>query len=187
MKQVIIIGTIHHHWTPCEELMAEIERHRPDKLFIELSDIDIKNGEAASIRDEMFCALRWAKEQEIPYELFDIDEDTLRPGVTGKEPEFMEQERKVKAILGSNDWRSLNNQSLWEDPEVKEIEDAIVEKYFDKEKTDARNRILADNITHGLVEGVNVVVTGAGHITHLLEDIPQSVAPLRTNTIIRSQ
>jgi hypothetical protein len=42
-----------------------------------------------------------------------------------------------------------------------------------------REAAIEKNILGELVDGVNVVITGAGHLTHLLAAIPDSVAPLR--------
>ena len=177
MKKVIIIGTIHLGWTPGDELKAEIAKYNPDKLFIELTDSEV---EGVSIRDEMFIALDWARENIVPYAFFDSDFGSLKDGITGKEPEFMAQELRVKEMLKEHNWKSLNNRGPWNDPEIKKAEDEIIAKYFDLEKKRRREEVMTQNIMSELVEGTNVVITGAGHITHFLADIPNAVAPFRT-------
>lgn len=179
MKKVIVIGTIHLDWTPKSELLLEVKKHKPDKIFIELTKKEVEGGRENSIRDEMFFVLNFAEEENIPYYLFDTDINTLKEGVTGKEKGFLEYENKVKKLLSDYSWKDLNSRKPWENSEVKKNEDYIVEKFFDIEKMKQRNELISKNIQENLVEGTNVIVTGAGHITDLLEDLPNSVAPLR--------
>ena len=42
-----------------------------------------------------------------------------------------------------------------------------------------RNSILEENIKSSLIDGTNMVVTGAGHLSDLLKSLPNSKAPLR--------
>jgi pheromone shutdown protein TraB len=180
MKQVILIGTIHLNWTPKDELIEEIKKYSPDKLLIELTEKEVKDGPEKSIRDEMFFALNYAKEAGVEYHLFDTDISTMKLGVTGKEPEFEEYEIQVKSLLAGKTWKDLNIEAYWKDPEVDKLDKFIVEKYYQKDLMDARNKTIEENIKANLVEGTNVVVTGAGHLTHLLEAFPDAMAPLRT-------
>lgn len=180
MKKVIILGTIHLGFTPKDELIKEIEKYKPDQLLIELTEKEVKEGQENSIRDEMFYVHEFASSSAIPYVLFDTDEDTLKDGITGTEPDFLLMEEKVKQVLVGSDWKELNEAHPWLQKDIKEIEDRIVTTYFDTNRMKMREIKIAQNIRENLIEGTNVVITGCGHITHLLQDLPGSVAPLRT-------
>lgn len=179
MKEVIIIGTIHLNWTPKEELIAEIKKYNPSQVFIELTDKEVEGGRENSIRDEMFSVLEWVRDQGIPYILFDTDLDTLKPGVTGKEREFLDYELKVKGMLKGHNWKSLNNISPWKVKEVDDLEEFLINKFYDRKRMEERNSILEENIKSSLIDGTNMVVTGAGHLSDLLKSLPNSKAPLR--------
>jgi len=179
MKNVVILGTIHLNWTPKEELVEEIAKYSPDKIFIELTKKEVEEGKDNSIRDEMFNVLEYAKLNGVNYFLFDTDRDTFKAGVTGKEPGFNEYENKVKKLLSNYNWKDLNKQEPWLEPKVNALEEYLKNTYFDIEEMNKREEELVANITSNLVEGVNVVVTGAGHINTYLEKIPNSIAPLR--------
>lgn len=179
MKKVIIIGTVHLNWTPHKELIEEVKKHNPDKVLIELTEKEVLAGKDKSNRDEMFAILEWIKQVNINYSLFDTNINTFKSGITGKEAGFVEYELRVKNLLKDYEWKKLNSQAPWHIKEVKELEDYLVEKYFDKEKMQNRNREIENNIQSELVSGVNVVVTGAGHVSDLLKALPNSTAPLR--------
>lgn len=152
----------------------------PDNVLIELSPEELNDRPREdSIRDEMFVAYDWATEHHKHVDVFDIEDDTLKEGVTGKEPDFMELELKVKDLLKDYSWRELNRSEPWSIPEVVRLENIILEKYFNTEKTKARDFRLLQNITDKLIDGTNLVITGAGHLTFLKEQIPTARLLLR--------
>lgn len=183
MKQIILIGTLHLGLTPKKDLIAEISKHKPDKLLIELTEEEVVAGANESNRDEMFVALNYAVANHISYELYDVDFSTLLSGITGSEPDFVELHEEIeKCIRGKGlDWKQTNQPGSIIDVEINKIDRKIVDRFFDKDKIKKRNQLLAKNIEGNLIEGNNVVVTGSGHIDHLLRDLPGSIAPLRAN------
>lgn len=179
MKNIILLGTIHLNWTPKLDLISEIKKYNPDKLLIELTEKEVFDGREHSIRDEMFFALDYAQKENLQYYLFDTDVSTMKPGVTGKEPEFEAYEVEVKKLLAGKTWKDLNIEKYWKDPKVDKLEKSIIDAYYVEKKMKEREAAIEKNILGELVDGVNVVITGAGHLTHLLAAIPDSVAPLR--------
>ncbi len=180
MKDITIIGTIHLNWTPKEELEKVLAELKPGKLLVELSEGELAKGEGESIRDEMFSAYNWAVANDVPVTVFDIDDVTgLKEGVTGQESEFMEHELKCKELLKEYSWKDLNKLEPWQVAEVASLEKEIEDKYFDKEKSKQREMKMLENIKKELVEGQNVIVTGAGHLTFFKEHLPGAKLPFR--------
>ena len=179
MKEIICIGTIHLNWTPENELVDVLNELKPDHVFVELSPEELQGQREESIRDEMFFAYDWAIKNRIPVTVFDVEQSGLKEGVTGKEPEFMDHELKSKELLKNYSWKDLNKIEPWQISEVAALEKEIVEKYFDKEKSKQREFQMMKNIKRRLVDGRNVVVTGAGHLTFFKEQFPEAKLPLR--------
>lgn len=180
MKEVLVIGTIHLNWTPKDELEEALRNLRPDKLHVELSPEELNKPREDSIRDEMFVAYDWAARNNIPVSVFDIDEDILKDGVTGKESEFMAHELKEKELLKNYTWKDLNSAKPWQEPVIAALEKEIVKKYFNKEKSELREHKMLKNVKDGLIEGRNVIVTGAGHLNFFEREIPSAELPFRT-------
>ncbi len=180
MKETIIIGTLHGGSTPKDELLKILNTVNPDNVLVELSLEELNDRPRTdSIRDEMFAAYDWAVEHHKDVDVFDIEDDILKEGITGSEPDFVELELKVKDLLKDYSWKELNRKEPWNIPEVVRLEDSIVEKYFDPEKMKARDFQLLRNITDKLKDGVNIVITGAGHLTFLKQHMPTATLPLR--------
>ena len=180
MKKAIIIGTIHLHWTPKEELWEVLNELNPDQVLVELSDEELNEPPRSdSIRDEMFSAYDWAIQNHKLVSLFDSDDSPLKDGVTGKEEEFIQHELKCKELLKSYSWKDLNKQEPWEISEVKELEDKIKEKYFDTEKSQAREQKMLKEIKCKLIDGTNVIITGAGHLSFFEKEVPEAILPFR--------
>lgn len=181
MKKVIIIGTIHLRWTPKEELWEVLSDLNPDQVLVELSDEELHvRPRSASIRDEMFFAYDWAVEHNTLVNFFDTEDSPLKDGITGEEPEFVEHELKCKELLKNYSWKDLNKREPWRISEVKELEDVIIEKYFDVEKSIEREQKMLNTIVDKLIEGTNVIVTGAGHLSFFEKEIPDAILPFRT-------
>lgn len=172
MRKISIIGTIHLNWTPAEELMAALDELKPEKLFIELSEDELVANRDDSIRDEMFAAYDWAISNNVPYLAFDIEHSGLKDGVTGKESEFVAHEMKCKELLNDYSWKDLNRTEPWEISEVAALEKEIEDKYFDIAKSREREMRMLENISKELVDGHNVIVTGAGHLTFFKRELP---------------
>lgn len=179
MKKVFIIGTLHLNFTPKDELEAVLEQINPDQVLVELSPSEFEQPRTESIRDEMFVAYDWAVAHHKKVDYFDNELSPLKDGVTGKEPEFVENELQVKALLKEYSWKDLNKEAPWAIPEVAQSEAKIVEKYFDVQKSKEREYFMLSSINEKLIEGTNVVVTGAGHLSFFKKEIPDAVLPLR--------
>lgn len=179
MKEIIVVGTIHLNWTPKEEIEDVLAELKPDQLLVELSPNELKRSRHESIRDEMFFAYDWAKNNNIPVAVFDIEQSGLKEGVTGKEPEFIEHEMKSMDLLKNYSWKDLNKIEPWQISEIASLEKEIEEKYFDKEKSKQREFQMLKNIKEKLIDGRNVVVTGAGHLTFFKEHLPEAKLPFR--------
>ena len=129
----------------------------------------------------MKCFLRTIGQlkNRIPVTVFDVEQSGLKEGVTGKEPEFMDHELKSKELLKNYSWKDLNKIEPWQISEVAALEKEIVEKYFDKENSKQREFQMMQNIKQELVDGRNVIVTGAGHLTFFKEQFPEARIPFR--------
>ncbi len=180
MKKIIIIGTIHGGSTPKEELEEVLNNINPDQVLVELSYEELNNRPREnSIRDEMFAAYDWAVRNKKKTDCFDIESNTLKKGVTGKELEFLKLEMKVKELLKGYSWKDLNKEEPWEIPEVAELENEIIEKYFNAEKQKEREYKILEIARGKLIDGVNVIVTGAGHLSFFKKEMPEAIFPLR--------
>ncbi|NOY35860.1 MAG: hypothetical protein GXP44_03015 [bacterium] len=180
MKKIIIIGTIHGGFTPKEELEEFLSDINPDQVLVELSDEELNDRPREnSIRDEMFAAYDWATRNKKKADCFDIENNTLKKGVTGKEPEFLKFELKVKELLKDYSWKDLNKEEPWETPEVVELENKITEKYFNAEKQKEREHEMLDIVRGKLIDGVNAIITGAGHLSFFKKEIPEAAFPLQ--------
>lgn len=178
--RIIIIGTIHLNWTPKDELSKVLSDINPDQVLVELSREELyERPREDSIRDEMFEAYDWAVEHNKLVNYFDSEDSPLKEGVTGKEPEFLEHELKSKDLLKSYSWKDLNKPEPWKISEVKELEDKIVAQYFDTEKSQQRERQMLKEIRAKLIEGTNVIVTGAGHLSFFERELPEAELPFR--------
>lgn len=184
MKQISVIGTIHLNWTPKDELEKVLTDLQPDQLLIELSPEELKRPRTESIRDEMFIAYDWALLNKVKVAVFDVEEDILNEGITGKEPEFMEHELKSKELLKEYSWKDLNKIEPWQTSEITALEKEIEEKYFDKDKSRRREFQMFENIKEKLVDGQNVIVTGAGHLTFFKEQFPSANLPFRDKKVL---
>lgn len=178
--RIIIIGTIHLHWTPKDELWQVLDDINPDQVLVELSHEEMhERPRNDSIRDEMFAAFDWAVEHNKLVNYFDSEDSPLKEGVTGKEPEFLEHELKSKDLLKNYSWKDLNKPEPWQISEVKELEDRITEQYFDVEKSQLREQKMLQEIHAKLVNGTNVIVTGAGHLSFFEKELPEAELPFR--------
>ena len=174
MKKIIIIGTLHGGWTPKNELEEVLKSLNPDKVLVELSREELLRSREDSIRDEMFVAYDWATENGKQVDVFDIENNTLKEGVTGKEPEFAELQIKAQELLKQYSWKDLNKVEPWNNSEVTHLDNALMEKYFDAEKNKERDFILLQNIKNKLIDGVNVIFTGMAHLTFFKEQLPEA-------------
>jgi hypothetical protein len=180
MKEIILIGTLHSSWTPHNELEDELQKLKPDQVLVELSPEELNDRpREQSIRDEMFAAYDWATKSNVPVKTFDLENDILKTGVTGKEPEFFEYEVKSKELLKNYSWKQLNNDEPWKSFGVIDLEQKMDEKLFDSEKSKKRDVDMLENIKADLVEGINIVVTGVGHLTFFQQNLPDAKVPLR--------
>jgi len=174
-QSIIIIGTLHDKWTPVNELRDTLNELNPDKVLIELSKEELRDRPREdSIRDEMFAAYDWAIENSKQVDVFDVEVSTLKKGVTGKELNFIKLENKVKKLLKEYSWKDLNNLKPWNISEVTELEDKIVEKYFDKDKMREREFKMLNNLNKLIIDGKNVIIIGTGHLTFFQEQIPDA-------------
>ena len=62
----------------------------------------------------------------------------------------------------------------WKISEVQELEDKITTKYFDIKKSQEREQKMLKEIRVKLIEGTNVIVTGAGHLSFFEKEIPDA-------------
>lgn len=180
MKKVIIIGTIHLNCTPKGELEEVLRDINPDKVLVELTNNEL-NGDLRedSIRDEMFVAYDWGVRNKKMVDYFDTEYNTLKDGVTGKESEFLQYELRCKKLLKDYSWKDLNKEEPWNIPEVAKLEDEIEKKYFDDEKSKKREYKMLDNIRSKLIDGTNVIITGAGHLSFFKREMPEAILPFR--------
>jgi pheromone shutdown protein TraB len=179
MTEIIIIGTIHLNSTPKAELEEALSNLNPDQVLVELSPEELLRSREESIRDEMFAAYDWAIQNNVRVAVFDVEDDVLKDGVTGSEPEFMESELKGKEILKNYTWKELNRIEPWQDPEIMTLEEEIVRKYFDTKKSEKRDQMMLENLKKQLIEGRNVIVTGTGHLTFFKKEMPEAKLPFR--------
>ena len=178
--KVVIIGTIHLNWTPKDELWEVLSDINPDQVLVELSEEELNlRPRSDSIRDEMFAAYDWAIQHKKLVNYFDTEDSPLKDGVTGKEDEFLEHELKCKELLKNYSWKDLNKLEPWKISEVQELEDKITTKYFDIKKSQGREQKMLKEIRAKLIEGTNVIVTGAGHLSFFEKEIPDAQLPFR--------
>jgi len=181
--RVIVIGTIHLEWTPKDELWQVLDDINPDQVLVELSQEELhERPRNDSIRDEMFAAYDWAVAHNKLVNHFDNEYSPLKDGVTGKEPEFLEHELKSKDMLKNYSWQDLNRPEPWQISEVKELEDKITKQYFDVEKSKEREQQMLKVIRAKLIDGVNVIVTGAGHLSFFENELRGAELPFRYET-----
>ncbi len=178
MKEIIVIGTLHHEFTPKSELEELLKEINPDKVLVELSPEEMLRPREDSIRDEMFFAYDWAIENGKQVDVYDIENDILKEGVTGKEPDFAKVGSEIGELLKSHSWKEQNNEEVWKTPEYTKLEDYITEKYFNAEKIEERDQIMLQNIKDKLIEGKNLILTGTAHLTFFKEQLPDTILPL---------
>lgn len=182
MKEIILIGTLHKNWTPREELEEVLNDLKPNHLLVELSPEEFNDRpREQSIRDEMFAACDWASKNSVPITLFDIENTFLKEGVTGKEPEFFEHGEKSKEILKKFSWKELNEIKPWQNPEIEKLEQELEQKYYQLDKIQEREQAMLKNIQISLVEGINVILTGTGHLSFFKKEFPDATMPFRNN------
>ncbi len=174
MKEIIIIGTLHGDFTPKAELKEVLNSLNPDKVLVELSPEELARPVVKSIRDDMFTAYDWATENNKETAVFDVENETLKEGVTGKEPEFAEFGSAIEELLKKHSWKELNKKEPWKNSGVLDLENKLMEKYFNVEKIKERDFIMLQNIKDNLIEGKNVVLTGIGHLTFFKEQMPEA-------------
>ncbi len=175
MKEIIIIGTLHGGHTPKDELEEVLNTINPDKVLIELSPEELHDRPREdSFSDEMFTAYDWAINNSKQIDVFDVENNSLKEGVTGKEQEFIELQTKYQEFLKQYSWKDLNKQEPWIDSGVAEMENFVIEKYFIEEEEKKRDFSMIQNIKEQLIDGVNVVFTGTGHLTFFKEQIPEA-------------
>lgn len=174
MKEVIIIGTLHGGFTPKEELKELLSSINPDKVLVELSPEELARPVVKSTRDDMFTAYDWATGNNKQVAVFDIENDTLKEGVTGEEPEFAEFGSAIEGLLKEYSWKELNREEPWKSSDVLGLENKLMEKYFNIEKNQERDFTMFQNIKDNLIEGKNVVLTGTGHLTFFKEQMPEA-------------
>lgn len=179
MKEIIIIGTLHHEFTPKPELEEIIKEINPDKVLVELSPEEMVRPREDSRRDEMFFAYDWAIENGKQVDVFDIENDILKEGITGKEPDFAKVGSEMGELLKVHSWKDQNNEEVWKTPAYTKLDDYLKEKYFNTEKVEERDQIMLQNIKDKLVEGKNLIVTGTAHLTFFKEQLPSAILPLR--------
>lgn len=172
MKEVILIGTIHLGLTPIEELVSEVVTYNPDRVLIEVD----KEGNGA---EEMKLLLDWCKENNVEYRCFDTAVPAEKSASRPTQREIIGFAELIKKKLHGVSWKDLNNRLTWESTGAEDVNQAFTDKFYDLDKIETRNKLIEQNIPPLLTEGTNVVVTGAGHLTHLLAAIPGSTAPLR--------
>jgi len=178
--EIIVIGTIHSSWTPHDKLIALLEEHDPDKLLLELSPEELsEERRKSSIRDEMFAAYDWAKENGTSVDVFDEENDVLREGVTGQESVFEEHAQRSEEILRGYSWKDLNKDEPWNDPAHQELEEKLDTYYIDPDKSQQRESNLIRKIEKLLEPGRNVVLVGVGHLAALENQLPRAQFPLR--------
>ena len=172
MRKVILIGTVHLGLTPIDELIDEVISHNPDRILIEID----QDGNGAQ---EMKQLLQWCKDNSAEYHCFDEAAPAEQSASGPTEKEIVDFTKAIQDKLQGVSWKDLNNPSVWKETGAEEINQAFTDKFYDPEKIKDREKLLDKNISNLLTEGTNVVVTGAGHMTRLLDSIPGSTAPLR--------
>ncbi|MEO5646509.1 MAG: hypothetical protein ABIO57_01930 [Candidatus Paceibacterota bacterium] len=179
MKEIIIIGTLHHEFTPKAELEEIIKGINPDKVLVELSPEELLRPREDSIRDEMFFAHDWAVENGKQVDVFDIENHTLKDGFTGREVGLIQLGSEMGELLKVHSWKEQNSENAWKTPEYTKVNDLIMEKYFNSEKLEERNQTMLQNIKDKVIEGKNLVIAGTAHLTFFKEQLPNAILPLR--------
>ena len=172
MKEVILIGTAHLGLTPIEELVDEVMSHNPDRVLIEVD----QQGNGA---EEMKLLLDWCKESNVEYRCFDQSVPAEKIAGRPTKKEIDDFTAVIKETLQGVSWKELNKRSAWETTGAERPDQDFLDTFYNAEKIVERERLIEKNIVSVLTGGTNVVVTGAGHLTHLLKAIPGSAAPLR--------
>jgi len=173
MKQVIIIGTVHMGFTPVEELIVEVSTHRPDRVFVEVD-------EAGNGAKEMQGLYSWLVSGQVAYVCFDYLLTTNKYDNQPSQTAINQFTKDMRDKLGVYNWKELNKPEIWMNCGAERLNQDFVDKYYDTEKERKREERLVSNIEEQLIDGVNVVVTGAGHVDYFLENISNSSAPLRS-------
>lgn len=173
MKKLIIIGTLHGGLTPSEELIAEIERHRPDRVLVEIAKDDIKNVTLAKYPPEMIAAYEWARAKGIDVHGYDTGLSTFRDGAGEAENNALIKKQDER--LGSLTWKDLNRKEHDTLLNVDELD-----KVVDHNKEAEREQAMLVNINRLiLAEGTTVIITGTGHLPLFEKNLKEALFPLR--------
>lgn len=173
MEKVIIIGTLHAGSTPNKELKKVLERYKPDKILVEIAQIDIKNKKIKTYPTEMQFTYNWAKKVKIKVNGFDSKINVFAKGKTEKDNQkaIREQEK----ILRKFTWKDMNKEK-----NLKLIDTPSAVALVDKKKAKKRETEMLNNIKKEILpEGKTVIVTGAGHLSFFEKRIKNAIFPFR--------
>ncbi len=175
MRKIIIIGTIHHGWTPNEELKDVLEKYVPNQLFIEIAEEDIVKNNLKEYPPEMIFALNWAKENKVRADCFDVAGFTLKKGTTKKEIKNLIEEFSGLVKKTKLTWTDMNKEK-----NLKLLDAPNYLNAIDWKKEKAREREMLNNIKRVILKsGTIVIVTGAGHLKFFEEHFKRAEFPFR--------
>ncbi|MEK7659723.1 MAG: hypothetical protein AAB343_00805 [Patescibacteria group bacterium] len=184
MRTIYIIGTLHLGYVPKDELYHELDKLRPDFLFLELPNVPIEQIKAnADLRDEMISAYEWAIKNSVPTVFYDADTKILREDVDTSSPIFQENLDFQRRILdsGQYSWKDFNNE------ETLHILDTPTQHLVsDPAKEEEREHRMLEKINqHMISKGTVLILTGASHLYFFEKNLPQAIFPFRKQSAVQ--
>ncbi len=179
MLSIYLVGTLHGGLTPHTELQTILEELKPQQVFVELTDKEVLSlVEGKSLfRDEMVFIYNWARKYGVEVVNYDIENDILKPGVNGSEPEFRRLVGEQKKILDQFSWKDLNKSENWDISEdFQELDVQLHKLFLDKDKGVIREQGMFERINKSILEeGIVVVFCGTGHLQFFKENLADSI------------
>jgi len=160
MQKIIVIGTVHGGFTPDEELKEVFEEYSPKQLFVEVAEEHVKKNKLKDYPPEMIFTLRWAKENKLQVNCFDIVGSVLKKGVTKKEIKDLIEESSELVKKSKLTWKDMNKEK-----NLKLLDTPNYLKISDRKKEKVRELKMLVNIKKAMLKsGTILIVTGVGHL-----------------------
>ena len=175
MRKIIIIGTVHGGFTPENELKEVLEKYKPNQVLVEIAQEDINKNNIKNYPPEMIFAMKWAKENKVKVNYFDIIENTLKKSITKKEVKNLIKEQDEQIKKSNFTWKDLNNKE-----KIKILDTRIYLNAVDLEKEKERELKMLNKIKRMMIKsGTIVIVTGAGHLNFFEKNLKGAEFPFR--------
>jgi pheromone shutdown protein TraB len=174
MREIIVIGTLHAGATPNSELKEVLERYKPDRLLVEMAQVDINNKRIRKYPPEMRFAYNWAKKNNLEVYGFDTKDNTnFAKGMTKKDNlKVIDEQWK---LLGKHTWKDTNKERY---NKLLDTESSI--NLIDWKKEKIREAVMLRNVKKKMLrKGRVVIITGCGHLNFWEKRLKTAKFPFR--------